>query len=84
MPAALVARAVDLGAQEELDPIVLVDAVARLSKLAARLVEPGRMSQVGAGENVYALDLGPAARLSKVSCLLVPRAKGECRCRSAT
>ena len=54
-----VARAVDLGAQQEVDSTVLVDTVARLSKLAARFVEPCRMSEVGTDENGYALDLGP-------------------------
>jgi hypothetical protein len=72
-------EAVDLRAEDEFDPVMLVQAVARFAKGLRRLLKPGRMGEVGAGQKVDSLDPGPPRMVSKRSSLLVPRAYEECR-----
>ena len=61
-PAGLLGDAAHLGAEGEVDPIELEQAVARVVQLLARLLVPARVGEVTTREQVYALDLGPASK----------------------
>ena len=62
----LLSDAVDLRAEDKLDPIVLVQAVAYLTKGACCLLKPGRMGKVGGTNYLNTFFLCPHLKILQI------------------